>query len=133
MAPGCGFEEIISVAERLRVVLLEEPVLTRNGIIEISASFGVISSTQFDKVAPEALIQAADEALYQAKASGRNCVQVAGSISELVGNPPVTTSFSARSSAILWSGTAELPVASVVIAGLRASSRTFFCLPSHKA
>src|SRR5688572_25078238 len=27
---------------------------------------------------------------------------------------------------VLWSGRAELPVASVVIAGLRASSRTFF-------
>ena len=64
MAPGCGFDEVISVAERLRLALLEEPVQTRNGIIEISASFGVISSTQFNNVAPEALIQAADEALY---------------------------------------------------------------------
>ena len=45
VAPGCGFDEVISVAERLRLALLEEPVQARNGIIEISASFGVISST----------------------------------------------------------------------------------------
>ena len=106
MAPGCGFDEVISVAERLRLALLEEPVQTRSGIIKISASFGVISSTYCNNVAPEALIQAADEALYQAKASGRNWVQVAGSVSGLAGNPPVTTSFSASGSASIaeWQG-----------------------------
>ena len=92
VAPGCGFDEVISVAERLRLALLEEPVQARNGIIEISASFGVISSAQFNNVDAEALIQAADEALYQAKASGRNCVQVAGSVSGLADNTIVTTS-----------------------------------------
>jgi diguanylate cyclase (GGDEF)-like protein len=92
VAPGCGLDEVISVAERLRLALLAEPVQTRNGIIEISASFGVISSAQFNNVDAEALIQAADEALYQAKASGRNCVQVAGSVSGLADNTIVTTS-----------------------------------------
>ena len=92
VAPGCGLDEVISVAERLRLALLAEPVQTRNGIIEISASFGVISSAQFNNVDAEALIQAADEALYQAKASGRNCVQVSGSVSGLADNTIVTTS-----------------------------------------
>ena len=99
VAPGCGFDEVISIGERLRLALLEEPVQTRTGNIEISASFGVMSSAQFNHVEAEALIQAADEALYQAKASGRNCVQVAGSVSGLTGNRPVTTSFSANGSA----------------------------------
>jgi len=83
VAPGCGLDEVASVAERLRLALLEKPVQTRSGIIEISASFGVVSSAQFKHVDPEALIQAADEALYQAKAAGRNRVEVAGYVSGL--------------------------------------------------
>ena len=74
MAPGCGLEDLVGVAERLRLALLAEPVQTRSGAVEISASFGVISGTQLNHGDAEALIQAADEALYQAKASGRNCV-----------------------------------------------------------
>lgn len=77
VAPGCGPDDVIGVGERLRLALLEEPVQTRSGTIELSASFGVISSTQLDHMDAETLIQAADEALYQAKASGRNCVRVA--------------------------------------------------------
>jgi PleD family two-component response regulator len=61
---------VISVGERLRLALLEVPVQTRPGTSEISASLGVISSAQFNQVEAEALIQATDEALYQAKASG---------------------------------------------------------------
>lgn len=77
VAPGCGPDDVIGVGERLRLALLKEPVQTRSGTIELSASFGVISSTQLDHMDAETLIQAADEALYQAKASGRNCVRVA--------------------------------------------------------
>jgi two-component system cell cycle response regulator len=77
VAPGCSLEDVIGVAERLRLALLAAPIETRSGAIEISASFGVISSAQFGDVDSDALIQSADEALYQAKASGRNCVQAA--------------------------------------------------------
>ena len=96
VAPGCGPDEVISVGERLRLALLEEPVRTRSGIIEISASFGVISSAHLNHVDAEDLIQAADEALYQAKASGRNCVQVVSRAAESMG---VATPFSAPGSA----------------------------------
>jgi diguanylate cyclase (GGDEF)-like protein len=81
---------VISVGERLRLALLEVPVQTRPGTSEISASLGVISSAQFNQVEAEALIQATDEALYQAKASGRNCVQAAGFVSGLASTPVVT-------------------------------------------
>jgi diguanylate cyclase (GGDEF)-like protein len=77
VAPGCRPEDVISVGERLRLALVEQPLQTGRGPIELSASFGVISRTEFDQVDAEALIQSADEALYQAKAAGRNCVRVA--------------------------------------------------------
>ena len=85
VAPGCGPDDVISVGERLRLALLEQPVQTRSGSIELSASFGVISRPELDQVDAEALIQAADEALYQAKASGRNCVRVADRVPGVVG------------------------------------------------
>jgi PleD family two-component response regulator len=66
--------------------LLAAPVETRKGVIQISASFGVISSAQFGQVDADALIQAADEALYQAKAAGRNCVQAVGRANGLADN-----------------------------------------------
>jgi two-component system, cell cycle response regulator len=93
VAPGCGPEDVVGVAERLRLALLAEPVQTRSGAIDISASFGVISSAQFNHVDAEALIQAADEALYQAKSSGRNRVQVAGSLNELADSTCVPPPF----------------------------------------
>jgi len=93
VAPGCSLDDVVGVAERLRLALLAEPVPTRSGPVEISASFGVISTAQSSHVDAEALIQAADDAMYQAKASGRNCVQVAGSI-------PVATPLSTTDSAL---------------------------------
>ncbi|MGH9426860.1 MAG: GGDEF domain-containing response regulator [Terriglobia bacterium] len=89
VAPGCSLDEAVGVAERLRLALLAEPVQTGRGAIEISGTFGVTSSVCFNHVDAEALIQAADEALYQAKASGRNCVQAAGCLNRLAGNVSV--------------------------------------------
>lgn len=99
VAPGCRLEDAVSVAERLRLALLSEPVQTRSGAVEISASFGVISSARLSHANAEALIEAADEGLYQAKASGRNCVQLPGRLRHLTGNtsdtPPVLATDSA--------------------------------------
>jgi two-component system, cell cycle response regulator len=97
VAPGCGPDDVIGVGERLRLALLKEPVQTRSGTIELSASFGVISSTQLDHMDAETLIQAADEALYQAKASGRNCVRVADRVAgSLVVATPLSVTDYAR-------------------------------------
>ena len=101
VAPGCGLEDGVGVAERLRLALLAEPVQTRSGTIEISASFGVTSSAPLNHVDAETLIQAADEALYQAKASGRNCVQVAGRLNGLADSTCVPPPFLVTDSAVI--------------------------------
>jgi diguanylate cyclase (GGDEF)-like protein len=67
--PGAGLEEGMMVAERLRRTVEEaEP-----GGLPLTASFGVSAETG-KKVVYNPMFKAADEALYRAKAAGRNCV-----------------------------------------------------------
>ena len=67
--PGAGLEEGMLVAERLRGTVEEvEP-----GGLPVTASFGV-SASAGSEVVYERLFKAADQALYRAKAAGRNCV-----------------------------------------------------------
>ncbi len=64
------------VAERVRAAVASAPVSCAAGALTVTASFGVASSAAsgFDAAT---LVQAADEALYRAKAHGRNCVNAA--------------------------------------------------------
>jgi diguanylate cyclase (GGDEF)-like protein len=67
--PGANLEEGLLVAERLRQTIEEvEP-----GGLKISASFGV-SAGDGEGVVYDRLFKTADQALYDAKAAGRNCV-----------------------------------------------------------
>lgn len=74
LLPHTDAEQASQVAERLRLML--EALEIKAGralLLHITASFGVASlSPRNDTV--EALYTAADAALYQAKAAGRNCV-----------------------------------------------------------
>ena len=68
--PSC--EEIpVKHAERLRTLVSAEAIYTDDGAISITMSLGVASSRS-DLVQPEALLRAADAALYRAKRGGRN-------------------------------------------------------------
>jgi len=70
--PGADHEEALSIAERLRKTIEEgEP-----GGLQVTASFGV-SVASGEKVSFERLLKAGDEALYEAKAQGRNRVVLA--------------------------------------------------------
>jgi diguanylate cyclase (GGDEF)-like protein len=68
-------QEAMDVAERLRV-LLSEPIPLATGVAQVTASIGVALPDRPDRSA-EALLQAADRAMYEAKAAGRDAARLA--------------------------------------------------------
>ena len=72
--PNCELEQATNQAERMRQRLQESKVLADAGTeISISASFGVTISDLSGR-SPDLFVRVADEALYRAKAGGRNRV-----------------------------------------------------------
>jgi diguanylate cyclase (GGDEF)-like protein len=67
--------EAMDVAERLRA-LLAEPIPLATGVAQVTASIGVALPDRPDRSA-EALLQAADRAMYEAKAAGRDAARLA--------------------------------------------------------
>ncbi len=76
LLPATSDQGARSVAERLRTVIADNPVYPGDGTspINLTVSIGVATMTPASSTEPEALIRRADEALYQAKESGRNRV-----------------------------------------------------------
>ncbi|HLJ78681.1 MAG TPA: diguanylate cyclase [Acidobacteriaceae bacterium] len=79
LAPGCLPPELVTQAERMRTMIASDPFVTSAGQIRITASFGVVGASVAgeDKMERDALLRAADAALYQAKSKGRNRVECA--------------------------------------------------------
>ena len=75
--PGHDLPASVAVAERLRTLLNGEPCRSRGREIALSASIGVHQLLPSDDLASsiDAALQAADEALYSAKAGGRDQVR----------------------------------------------------------
>jgi len=71
------------LAERLRQAVGSH-AFDRAVAGEVTASLGVATFPE-DGLTPLALIEAADQALYQAKRAGRNCTWMAGPASEAEG------------------------------------------------
>ena len=76
MLPETSLEEAKKIAERIRQTIENLKIHKNGSAVQTTVSLGVASSTQVDKGTLEDLIQISDEALYQAKADGRNCVRV---------------------------------------------------------
>lgn len=70
--PTCNRSCALHVAERMRSAISGQPVDTSAGTVHITASFGIATMDEADPKDVDALIRAADEALYRAKRAGRN-------------------------------------------------------------
>jgi diguanylate cyclase (GGDEF)-like protein len=77
LLPGTDLQGAARVAERIRAQMAERLVSTLPGSnLQVTASFGVAAYPE--SPTEEALFAAADDALYSAKASGKNRVTISG-------------------------------------------------------
>ncbi|MCP4679289.1 MAG: diguanylate cyclase [Deltaproteobacteria bacterium] len=78
VCPETDSQHVEIVAERFREKLAGAPIeISDTQSIEVTASFGAASSEKVDNLSIESLITQCDNALYQAKKDGRNCVKIA--------------------------------------------------------
>jgi diguanylate cyclase (GGDEF)-like protein len=63
-------------AEEIRKSICDRPIHTPNGLISISISIGVCSSSDNNSWKVEEMLNEVDRALYAAKAAGRNCCRL---------------------------------------------------------
>jgi diguanylate cyclase (GGDEF)-like protein len=75
LAPSIDREGVLILAERARAALAEGPVLVGEVSIALTLSVGCALAKDGRRT-PDALVHAADQALYEAKGAGRNCVRV---------------------------------------------------------
>ncbi len=73
LLPETHIEAAKLVAERLRLSIMENPMTTDSGPLRITVSIGIAEANGSDTL--KSLIERADEALYDAKHAGRNCVR----------------------------------------------------------
>jgi diguanylate cyclase (GGDEF)-like protein/PAS domain S-box-containing protein len=93
--PGVDEADAAEIAERMRVVVHEGKTARFTTALRISASFGV-ASAPLGRQTPGALVGLADQALYQAKQSGRNRVVRR---SQVEGEPEANTKRASKSAA----------------------------------
>ncbi|MBM3301321.1 MAG: diguanylate cyclase, partial [Deltaproteobacteria bacterium] len=74
--PGCDRGNSADLAERLRTSFCDEPLSVDEGLFSVTLSCGVTAIDVASTTDIDACIRAADEALYKAKRSGRNRVEL---------------------------------------------------------
>jgi diguanylate cyclase (GGDEF)-like protein len=78
VVPGCDPLNLLVTAERLRRKIADQPVATSAGPVPVTISLGLAAvQTGESEIDPEIFLRDADEALYAAKARGRNRVESA--------------------------------------------------------
>ena len=76
--PGCGSQDAVALAERLRQAVASEEVSAGENTVPVTISLGVSCLAGADGADAAQLVRLADDALYRAKAAGRNRVELAG-------------------------------------------------------
>jgi two-component system, cell cycle response regulator len=77
LAPATDAEGALQCAERIRAGIESTTFETSGGSLRMTMSLGVAISNPEEAPNPQALLQAADAALYRAKQRGRNRVAIA--------------------------------------------------------
>ena len=76
--PGASRHDVTNIGERLRRKVSETRIEEGDESIQVTISQGGVSFPENDVPSETELVNRADQALYQAKESGRNCVVMAG-------------------------------------------------------
>jgi two-component system cell cycle response regulator len=74
---NCESSYALERAEKIRSTIGNSPVSTRRGPLAVTMSLGVLSSRDWGLRTTEEILRDVDDALYAAKAAGRNCVRLA--------------------------------------------------------
>ena len=77
VVPGCDGPNGVQVGERIRAHVAAEPIPTSEGMVPLTVSLGVATNAGFEDKGGDALLRAADAALYRAKNRGRNRIELA--------------------------------------------------------
>lgn len=77
LLPDTGLSEATTLAEHFRQKIESQLIKTKEYSFPLTASFGVSQSTRNNEPLDD-LLKRADDALYVAKNSGRNCVMADG-------------------------------------------------------
>jgi diguanylate cyclase (GGDEF)-like protein len=74
LCPNRGLTSALDLAERIRQSISDEKIVFRNQAIKMTTSIGVAIISSGETPEPADLLDRADQALYRAKAAGRNAV-----------------------------------------------------------
>jgi two-component system, cell cycle response regulator len=64
-------------AEEIRKSVSTRPIVTAQGPLSLTISLGILQSAEWPQRTLEELLHEADNALYEAKAAGRDCLRIA--------------------------------------------------------
>jgi two-component system cell cycle response regulator len=76
VAPSCSIKEAVELAQRFRDKLRDRKITVDGTVISVTASVGVATADWTQRGPAEELLRQADEALYQAKRSGRDAIWI---------------------------------------------------------